>query len=495
MARLRLSIDFFIRKGYNIFNYIISMGIIYLLKVKEMEQRIIDEAIYEKYILPTKSKSKRFIGIEIEMPVVNMDKKPVDETVIFSLSKAFRDKFGFTAVSRDADGNVNSMLNKQSEDDLSFDCCYSNLELSLGKGENLHKIKERFDKYYIFINSFLNKYNYTLTGMGINPHYNINHNKPIPNERYRMLYHHLQSYPQYADSEHLFHNRHDFGTFTSASQVQIDIYYEDLIGVINTFGKLEPLKSLLFANSVLPDYPDLLCARNMLWEKSMQGYNPHNIGMFEYALRDADDLVEYIKTTSIYCVMRNGKYVNFKPVPINDYFKLDKISGEYFDGEKYCDTEITPVILDLEYLRTFKFEDLTFRGTIEFRSMCCQPISDSMCAAAFHIGLLERVNELDGLLNSDKVIYSHGYTATELQRLFSKRELPDFIDRRELKTLLWRVLELSESGLKQRGMGEEIFLAPLYERAASLTNPARVMTEGLENGRPMAYYIKEYARL
>lgn len=47
------------------------------------------------------------------------------------------------------------------------------------------------------MNDAFSKYDYTLTGMGINPHYNINHNKPIPNERYRMLYHHLHTYKAY----------------------------------------------------------------------------------------------------------------------------------------------------------------------------------------------------------------------------------------------------------------------------------------------------------
>ncbi|MGN1115822.1 MAG: glutamylcysteine synthetase, partial [Candidatus Ornithomonoglobus sp.] len=371
--------------------------------------------------------------------------------------------------------------------------CYSNLELSLGKGGNLYQIKERFDKYYAFINEFFADYNYTLTGMGINPYYNINRNEPIQNERYRMLYHHLHSYKKYENSGFAFHSFPTFGTFTSASQVQIDIFYEDLIPVINTFGKLEPFKALLFSNSVLPDEPELLCARNMLWERSMQGYNPHNIGMFEYELKDVDDLVEYIKSTSIYCTMRNGRYINFTPIPINEYLKLDKVQGEYFDGEKYQSIEFEPLIEDLEHLRTFKFEDLTYRGTIEFRSMCCQPISDSMTVAALHIGLLERVQELQGLLNSDNVIYSHGYSASELQRLFSRKALPDFVDKEKLVQVLLRILDLSAAGLKQRGMNEEVFLEPLYERARTLSNPAKKMLDGIEQGKTLEYYIKEYS--
>ena len=460
-----------------------------------MTQNVIDKAIFDKYILPTKGKTKKFIGIEIEMPVVNLNKEAVDENVIFALSEAFKEEFGFEVISRDAEGNANSLQNDESGDNLSFDCCYSNLELSLGKGENLHEIKERFDKYYSFINKFFSEYNYTLTGMGINPYYKINHNKPIQNERYRMLYHHLQSYKKYTGGEIPFHAYPEFGTFTSASQVQIDIFYDDLIPVINAFNKLEPFKSVMFANSYFSEEPAFMCARNMLWERSMQGYNPHNIGMFEYELKDIHDLVEYIKSTSIYCTMRDGKYVNFTPVPITDYLKLDSVHGEYYDGSKYVEIDIEPEIGDLEHLRTFKFEDLTYRGTIEFRSSCTQPICDSMCVAAFHIGLLERVSELSGLLSGDTSIYSHGYSAAELQRILSKRALPDFIDKARLSDMLVRILELAESGLRQRGMGEEVFLAPLYERVRTLKNPSAVMVEGLEQGKNIEDYIKLYSKL
>lgn len=144
-------------------------------------------------------------------------------------------------------------------------------------------------------------------------------------------------------------------------------------------------------------------------------------------------------------------------------------------------------------MRTFKFEDLTYRGTIEFRSMCCQPIHDSMTVAAFHIGLLERVQELQGLLNADNVIYSHGYSASELQRLLSKKTLPDFIDKAKLTQVLLRILDLCASGLKQRGMNEEAFLKPLYERAKTLTNPAKRMLDGIAHGKTQEYYIREYS--
>lgn len=493
-----LSIDKEINMVYNI--HIKQIGLIKftcMKGLKKMSNPSIDKAIYDKYIKPTKEDHGKNIGIEIEMPIVNLDKAPVEEEVVFEMSEAFREHFGFEPAGTDADGHVNSMLESATGDDLSFDCAYSNLELSMGKGEQLFEIKERFEKYYLFINDFFSGYNYTLTGMGVNPHCNINHNKPIPNERYRMLYHYLHSYKKHQGGRDLrvFHDRPDFGTFTSASQVQLDVRYDELIDVINTFGRVEPYKALLFANSYLPDYPELLCSRNMLWEHSMQGYNPHNIGMFEYTLKDADDLLEYIKSTSIYCTMRQGKYVDFTPVPIGEYFELSSVRGEYFDGERYRETEIIPEAEDLQYLRSFKFEDLTYRGTIEFRSCCCQPVSDSMTVAAFHVGLKENLQKLKQLLENDRVIYSHGFGAPELQRLFSYRKLPSFADKKQLSQRLEEILDLAAEGLKGRGFGEESLLRPLYDRARELTNPARKMLEGLEKGETMEKYIMEYSKV
>lgn len=88
---------------------------------------------------------------------------------------------------------------------------------------------------------------------------------------------------------------------------------------------------------------------------------------------------------------------------------------------------------------------------------------------------------------------SHGYSASELQRLFARKELPDFVDKEQLKTVLRQILDISSDGLKQRGKNEEIFLKPLYERADTLSNPAKDMLDGIENGETMEDYIKIFA--
>ena len=454
----------------------------------------LDRAIYDKYIAPTERKRELSIGVEIEMPVVNMNAEAVEDETVLEVSEKFREHFGFSVQGRDDNGNVNSASDEKTGDNLSFDCCYSNLELSMGIGSGLNEIHERFKSLYTYLQSEFEKYGYTLTGMGINPNYAVNYNKPVPNERYRMLYHYLHSYRKYQfEVDRRFHEFPEFGTFTSASQVQLDVNKDELIDTINTFGLLEPYKSLLFANSYLSEYPDYLCARNMLWERSMQGFNLHNVGMYSQKLGSIDELIEYIKSQSIYCTMRNGRYIDFEPVSVRDYFAAKSIKGEEFDGEKYRTVEFAPQESDLQYLRTFKFEDLTFRGTIEYRSSCCQPIKDVMTVSAFHTGLVVKLGELKELLENDRVIYAHGYTAIELQNMLSKTKLPELIDKRSLRGQLIRILDIARAGLAARGLNEEHYIDALYERAEKLTNPAKQMLEGIKSGRPLYDIVREYS--
>lgn len=101
--------------------------------------------------------------------------------------------------------------------------------------------------------------------------------------------------------------------------------YENLAETINTFGKLEPIKSLLFSNSPLSDeFVNLLCSRDMFWENSTHGINPHNIGMFDCDFTNNDEILEYIESCSLYCTERDGKYINFPPVPVSEYLKKMK---------------------------------------------------------------------------------------------------------------------------------------------------------------------------
>lgn len=458
-----------------------------------ISEQTLDKAIRDKYIEPTRRSRTLRAGVEFELPVVCLDRRPVDFELVHRLTDKFIERFGFDSVKRDDEGNIFSTEDSRTGDILSFDCSYNTLELSFGAEERLTAVYERFLNYYGFIQSVLTPERHTLTGMGVNPYYDINKREPIPNGRYRMLLHHLSSYPKYSELMK-FHSRPDFGLFSCASQVQIDVEESRLAETLNVFTKLEPFKAVLFSNSLWGKDNCVLCGRDHFWRDSLHGLNPHNVDMYEVELSSSEDVAEYIKSMSIYCTERDGKYINFPPTPLRSYFASDKVTGEYYEDGGYKQIEFEPELSDLGYLRSFKFEDVTYRGTVEFRSVCEQPVSEIMAPAAFHLGLLCELEELAKLLASDRTLYHKGYSASELRSLLDRRDIPDFIDKQELSSLLTEIVTLAERGLKVRGFGEEKFIVPLFDRAERLSSAGRDMADGIAAGRTVEYYIDEYSK-
>ena len=299
-------------------------------------EKIIREKLYKEFIEPTKQR-KNFIGIEIEVPIINLNREPVDFDIVHKITDKFQKEFSsFSPNGIDYDGNTFSLKNPNNSDIVCYDCSYNNIEFAMGREKDLFTINDRFTTYYSYVKEEFEKHNYTLTGMGINPYRRYNKEIPIPSERYLMLYHHLKSFNKYNDIPMHFHDYPGYGMFSSASQVQLDVHHDDLIKTINTFTKIEPIKALLFSNSVLMDEnKHLTCFRDALWEYSTHGINPHNIGMYDVDFEDIDDILNYLETLNIYCVMRDGAYINFESTNLLEYFNKDSVKGEIYNKNGY----------------------------------------------------------------------------------------------------------------------------------------------------------------
>lgn len=462
------------------------------------------DAICKKYIDPTDRPSKPVVGVELEYPIVNLSEiglsevtLPVDYAVVHRLAEAFVERFSFTGVKRDEDGEIYLAEDPVTGDSLSFDCSYNTLELSFGIEENICVLYGRFERYYGYIQEKLLAEKHTLTGMGINPGYPVNRRVPVRNPRYRMLLHHLESYTKYGNQIQ-FHHFPDFGLFSCASQVQLDATKEHVVEMLNTLNRLEPLKALLFANSAfdVDEAHRFLASRDFFWKHSLHGLNPHNVDEYDKRLHSVEEIVRYIRTESMYCLERDGKYVNFPPIPLQDYVQQKMIRGEYYDPaeEGYRPFTFEPRVDDIVYLRSFKFNDLTFRGTVECRSVCEQPVRDVLSVAAFHAGLAEKLSELTHLLEQDEDLYQQGYSIGELREMFVLRDRSHNFDDAAYH-LLEQVLQLAEDGLAERGRGEEKFLDPLYDRVARRSNPALDLLARQHAGRALRESILEYASL
>ena len=461
-----------------------------------IDEEIIRNKLYSEFIKPT-NQDKNYIGIEIEIPIINLDKKAVDFNTVHEITGRFQRQYSdFKVDGTDYDGNVFALKDPKTDDIVCYDCSYNNIEFAMGREKELFTIHERFTEYYSFVKEAFEEHNHTLTGMGINPYRKYNVNEPIPSERYLMLYHHLKSVNNYSDVPMHFHKYPEYGMFSSASQVQLDVNRQNLVQTINVFSKIEPIKALLFSNSVLYGENDrYACFRDALWEYSTHGVNPHNIGVYDVEFKDINDLQSYLESLNMYCVMRDGAYINFPSMNILEYFSKDYVRGEIYCMGRYREIDIRPCVNDIKHLRLFKFINLTFRGTVEFRSICTQPIRDSMSVAAFHLGLKDKLDELEEIMNNDEVIYHNGYTAGELRKLLIQNRVPEFIDEAELCKLTRSIVDLAGEGLGQRGIGEEIFLKPLYERIKNHSNPGKHLIESIQNGVNIEELIRDYGKL
>lgn len=111
-----------------------------------MESSQIKQILFDRYIKPTTYERKKFIGIEIEMPIVNLNRQAVEFDNIHRITELFIKYFDFEVSGIDDEGNIYSATSNENGDILSYDCSYNNLELSFGKETNLFTVKDRFTR-------------------------------------------------------------------------------------------------------------------------------------------------------------------------------------------------------------------------------------------------------------------------------------------------------------------------------------------------------------
>ena len=93
-----------------------------------MTQQEVISRLYDRYIKPTEQKKENYIGVEIEMPIVNLGGGAVDFEIVHRLSSAFLAQFGFTSTGFDEDGHIYSAVSTENGDVFSYDCSYNNME-------------------------------------------------------------------------------------------------------------------------------------------------------------------------------------------------------------------------------------------------------------------------------------------------------------------------------------------------------------------------------
>lgn len=421
------------------------------------------ELLKQRYYLPIKEQPELFVGIELEYPVVNLSGNATDVSLTKQLLIYLIDNFGFKADKFDSDNNPIQLIEQASGDMILFEVSYNTIEFAFAKASRIAEVEERLDAYLSMIQPYLRNHNHELQGWGVNPNWAKNDNSPVKSPRYEMLMDFLEL--SKAKNNPFFHNYPEYGSFICGSQVQLDVSKISYLRVLNAFNQIEGPKAVLFANSEFwgSDW-DLAISRDVFWENSMHGVFEENAGIFPRVFKNEDDYFSYLSETAIFTAKRAEETYYFEPIRAKDYLNKSAIQAWSIHGKE---VSIKPSEDDFKTHRSYQFQDLTTRGTIEFRSVCTQPFSATFAPAAFHLGLLVNLERLENILKDSPFFEAFDFDYPRIRRLFSKKDISD-TDLKLIFPLTEALLVCAEDGLKSRGFGEEIYLAPLKEKLKAL---------------------------
>ena len=416
------------------------------------------DLLKHRYLKNIKENPELFVGIELEYPVVNLKGDATDLEVIKHLFRYLVSDLHLTVEKFDDFGNPIQLVDSISQDRILFEVSYTTIEFAFAKADSIKDVESRFQQYIDVIQRKLGEDHHAIVGCGIHPNWDKNKNCPVAYSRYQMLMSYLKMSRTVTDIP--LHHFPEYGAFICGSQVQLDVSKSNYLRVINAFTQIEAAKAYLFANSEFTGADwDTKISRDIFWEESMHGIYPENVGVNARLFKDEDDFFDYLDHSAIFTAERDGQTYYFYPIQARDYLATPEIQAYALNGDEVI---IYPQEKDFETHRSYQYQDLTTRGTVEFRSVCTQPLDRTFASAVFHLGLLVNLDKLEAYLETAPFFKEFGRNYKFLRRQFSKKKLTD-----EEETAIIEfskdLLLLADEGLKMRNKQEMSYLEPLKE--------------------------------
>ena len=420
------------------------------------------KVINSRFIKPLLNKKTGNIGVELEFPMINLDKQPIDKEKALSLL-AFFIQNGFNVEDTDTEGKP-AFITNDFGDCISFDNSYNNIEFSMNYSNNLTEISKRFYGYFKKAQEFVKQYNYIITGMGTNPYKKYITQSHVSYPVYNMVDEYLHKY----QNENT-HDYPDFPSYLSSVQTHLDINVEDLPKTATLFAKIDFLRGLLFSNSPDFDFGNTICFRDYLWSKSAFGVCKTNTGAVDEEYKTLEDIEGSFYNRHMFNNIRDGKYQSFYPVGIKEYFETNPEE-------------------DIKCFLSFRHMEITCRGTLEIRSDCAQPLKDAFIPPAFNLGIAHNIDR--AIERTNKLFEGKKLSNSYLRKCVSEGDAIKDFSKKELVEYATDMTDIALAGLNSRKLGEESLLEGLYYRAENLHCPAKYI---IENKDDIDNVIKEYS--
>ena len=405
----------------------------------------------EKYLSNMKEDSELFVGFELEFPIVETNGNKTNIEVTKNLFRTLANLSDFEVEKIDDEQNPIQLIHCSSKDRILFELSYNTIEFAFERARSINDVAKRFEAYLKIIQPILQENNHEIQGHGIHPLWQENDNSPVKIERYKML----MAFLAMNGTGMKTHSYPSYGAFICGNQVQLDVRRDNYIRIINAFNKIEAAKAYLFSNSEFSaEAWDTKIARDIFWEESLHGYYKENVGIYPKDYQSEEEFFNNLARTAIFTATREGKSYYFKPIRVEDYLDQKEITAYTADGNEKI---IKPVKEDLKQHRSYQFQDLTARGTVEFRSVCTQPLETTFAPIAFELGLFVELEKLENFLEDSSFFKNEEQDYRKLRKKYSKKILSKE-EKEAIQSFSKDLLDIAEAGLMKRGYGEEKFL-------------------------------------
>lgn len=405
----------------------------------------------EKYLSNMKEDSELFVGVELEFPIVETNGNKTNIEVTKNLFRTLANLSDFEVEKIDDDQNPIQLIHCSSKDRILFELSYNTIEFAFERAHSINEVAKRFEAYLKIIQPILQENNHEIQGRGIHPLWKENDNSPVKIERYKML----MAFLAMNGTGMKTHSYPSYGAFICGNQVQLDVRRDNYLRIINAFNKIEAVKAYLFSNSEFSaEVWDTKIARDIFWEESLHGYYKENVGIYPKDYQSEEEFFNNLARTAIFTAIREGKSYYFKPIRVEDYLDQKEITAYTADGNEKI---IKPVKEDLKQHRSYQFQDLTARGTVEFRSVCTQPLETTFAPIAFELGLFVELEKLENYLEDSSFFKNEEQDYRKLRKKYSKKILSKE-EKEAIQSFSKDLLDIAEAGLMKRGYKEEKFL-------------------------------------
>ena len=405
----------------------------------------------EKYLSNMKEDSELFVGVELEFPIVETNGNKTNIEVTKNLFRTLANLSDFEVEKIDDNQNPIQLVHCSSKDRILFELSYNTIEFAFERARSINEVAKRFEDYLKIIQPILQENNHEIQGHGIHPFWKENDNSPVKIERYKML----MAFLAMNGTGMKTHSYPSYGAFICGNQVQLDVRRDNYLRIINAFNKIEAAKAYLFSNSEFSaEAWDTKIARDIFWEESLHGYYKENVGIYPKDYQSEEEFFNNLARTAIFTATREGKSYYFKPIRAEDYLDQKEITAYTADGNEKI---IKPVKEDLKQHRSYQFQDLTARGTVEFRSVCTQPLETTFAPIAFELGLFVELEKLENYLEDSSFFKNEEQDYRKLRKKYSKKILSKE-EKEAIQSFSKDLLDIAEAGLMKRGYGEEKFL-------------------------------------